>query len=77
MIVMIIIVIMTIYYTLLGVEHHILWKIGGKLSNVEVEEAITQLKFLKNNVELRMYFNPPHLKSIPDIDHCHILTKLI
>jgi hypothetical protein len=57
-----------------GICHVIVWKIGGDLTTEDINECIQQIK--NSNAGLRdlaMYINPPALKSIPDVDHAHIL----
>lgn len=61
-----------------GIEHWCLWKIG---SDIEVEEIFdARRKIVKESQEdgkhvedLMHWTNPPHLKSLPEIDHVHIL----
>eukprot|EP00977_Amphora_coffeiformis_P008930 scaffold2026_cov176-Amphora_coffeaeformis.AAC.4 len=66
------------YYFELDVEHWILWKLGGDgvISATELEEAKQQLRQdLGNVVDDLHWVNPPELKSIPEIDHVHILVR--
>lgn len=62
------------YYNAPGIYHYILWKIGGDVTEQEIEEAKHDLReTLGDVVDLLHWKNPPHLKSLPDIDHVHIL----
>ena len=66
------------YYFEEGIEHYIYWKLGSNEMNIltetEVEEAAIQLKSKNPSfIDHAIYINPPHLKSIPEIEHAHIL----
>ena len=85
------------YYYLPGIQHWILWKLGGELptstelANAKKEilkESTSHLQhdptqgLLKGNAMERIinddevflhWINPPHLRSLPGIDHVHIL----
>ncbi|GFH56129.1 hypothetical protein CTEN210_12606 [Chaetoceros tenuissimus] len=73
------------YYICDGIEHWCLWKLGGVVTEKEVDIAIEELKLrMKKDgngqlEDVLSWTNPPHLQSVPDIDHAHILclrTKL-
>jgi len=62
-----------------GIHHYILWKWGGDVTPEEIDQA--KLDFKNDNysdhtkvIDVLHWINPPHLKSLPDIDHVHILT---
>ena len=61
-----------------GILHFIIWKNGtALLSTDEIEESLRQiLKMNPAAIDSAVYVNPPHLKSIPDIDHAHVLILL-
>jgi len=67
------------YYVCPGIEHWCLWKLGGKVDPHEVEWAERELMGMRdgNDAEylkdIMSWVNPPHLQSIPDIDHAHFL----
>lgn len=63
------------YYFATNVEHWILWKLGGdNISSDEIDQAKEKLRQELGNVEDFLHWvNPPALKSIPEIDHVHIL----
>jgi len=62
------------YYNAPGIYHYVLWKIGGDVTDQEIEEARRELCDSLQDVEGLLHWkNPPHLKSLPDIDHIHIL----
>ena len=64
------------YYFETNVEHWILWKYGGglEISEEEIQQAKDDLiEQLGDVLEFLHWVNPPALKSIPDLDHVHIL----
>ncbi len=63
------------YFIAPGIEHWVLWKLGGKVTDGELNQSISML-YIDHQIQDTIYWeNPPHLKSLPDIDHFHILTK--
>jgi hypothetical protein len=67
------------YFMMEGLEHWILWKLGEPVTEADVLDAKENLSNMTDtNGELTdtlHWINPPHLKSLPDIDHVHILCK--
>ena len=65
------------YYNGPGIFHYVLWKIGGEdVSDQDIEEAREELCSKLGDVQDILHWkNPPHLKSLPDIDHIHILCQ--
>jgi hypothetical protein len=85
------------YYYLPGIQHWILWKLGGELPTTKeianakkeiLKESTSHLLhdptqgLLQGNALERIinddevflhWINPPHLRSLPGIDHVHIL----
>jgi len=61
---------------ILDVEHYILWKLNGLVTIQDIEEAIESLKTAHNVLNSVYYINPPHLKSIPEIEHAHIILQI-
>lgn len=65
------------YYCEDGIEHYCLWKLGGPINKIEIENALDDLRNMKDangTLEDVLYWvNPKHLQSIPDIDHAHFL----
>jgi hypothetical protein len=62
------------YYLAGNIEHWILWKIGGFCTTEDIDDARNQIQQQLGNVENFLHWiNPPHLKSLPDIDHVHFL----
>ena len=61
-----------------SIEHWILWKLNdGSCTPDDIENAKMELRQQKTDgVELEFlhWINPPHLQSLPDIDHVHILV---
>jgi len=63
------------YYNAIGIEHWILWKLGSRCTEEDIDEAKMQLQERFAN-DILHWVNPPHLKSLPEIDHVHILGRL-
>jgi hypothetical protein len=65
------------YYCEEGIEHYCLWKLGGPINNIEIENTLEDLRNMKerNGIleDVLYWVNPKHLQSIPDIDHAHFL----
>ena len=59
----------------LGVFHYVIWKLGGWVTNEDISDAIEKLRHEIKFSEYIFYINPPHLKSIPDIEHAHVVLK--
>lgn len=64
------------YYTAEGIEHWVLWKLGGVCSDNDIDEAKLQLHY-RFGEDMLHWINPPHLKSLPEIDHVHILGRVV
>lgn len=56
-----------------GVYHYILWKIGSDITNEDISKYETKAREIHGSVESITFLNPPHLKSIKNVDHAHIL----
>lgn len=67
------------YYLDEGIEHWILWKLGGSpISEQEILNAKTKLAARSTeeiNMDFLHWINPPHVQSLPGIDHVHILCR--
>jgi len=64
------------YYMAPGIEHWCLWKLCKDIEDQEVEEAKEELRHIHGeDLEFLCWRNPPHLKSLPDIDHFHFLIR--
>lgn len=64
------------YFTDDGIEHWCLWKLCQDIEDEEVEDAKQELRQIHgHDVEFLCWRNPPHLKSLPEIDHYHILMR--
>jgi len=64
------------YYVDKHIEHWCLWKLGGKVSQEEIDSAVEELKNDATATAVQdvlTWVNPPHLQSVPDIDHAHLL----
>jgi len=66
------------YYFDDGIQHFILWKLGGIITEQEAIDAAMKLRTENPNyIDHVIYINPPHLKSIPEIEHAHILLMFL
>lgn len=70
------------YYFEPNIHHHVLWKLGGVVTADEITQAKkdilcqahTSVVDIEKDHEVFLHWvNPPHLKSLPGIDHVHIL----
>lgn len=63
------------YYFEDGIHHFILWKLGGIITEHEAVDAAMKLRTHNSKyIDHIIYINPPHLKSIPEIEHAHVLV---
>jgi hypothetical protein len=64
------------YYMEDGIEHWCLWKLGGgDVDEVDIKWAKKELNLRSQGdiLEMLHWINPVHLKSLPEIDHAHII----
>lgn len=62
------------YYTAKNIEHWCLWKLGGAISDCEIDDAKADLMKRHGDIlDFITWRNPPHLKSLPQIEHIHML----
>lgn len=62
------------YFFADGIEHWCLWKLCQDVTDEEIEQSKSDLRTLhKDVVNFVSWRNPPNLKSLPDIDHVHIV----
>jgi hypothetical protein len=62
------------YYFSDGMEHWCLWKLCEDVTDNDIEEAKKDLQSTYGDIVTYVSWrNPPHLKSLPDIDHIHIV----
>jgi hypothetical protein len=70
------------YYTAENIHHYVLWKLHGICSDDDIAQAKEDVKRELEVggqavvVDYLHWINPPHLKSLPDIDHVHIMCLL-
>lgn len=64
------------YCTEDDIVHHILWKTKESILPQEIEQAKEEIRNQMNAIYSLHWINPPHLQSLPDIDHVHILSRL-
>uniref|UniRef100_A0A6V2MH38 Uncharacterized protein n=1 Tax=Ditylum brightwellii TaxID=49249 RepID=A0A6V2MH38_9STRA len=56
-----------------NIEHWCLWKLCGSVTPDEIDDAKQKLKNMGNVSKTLHWVNPPHLQSLPGINHAHIL----
>ena len=65
------------YFVQDGIEHWCLWKLCENVTENDISFAKSELNKMRdergNVIDTLCWVNPPHLKSVPDIDHAHIL----
>jgi hypothetical protein len=65
------------YFVQDGIEHWCLWKLCENVTENDISFAKSELNKMShergNVIDTLCWVNPPHLKSVPDIDHAHIL----
>lgn len=61
------------YYMEDGISHYILWKTFKDITPQEIDDARKELLNKKDVTDTLFWMNPPHLKSLPGIDHVHFL----
>lgn len=65
------------YYMKDDIEHWCLWKLGGDdVDDNDMKWAKERLISRNDVVEIMHWINPVHLKSLPDIDHAHIVCLI-
>jgi hypothetical protein len=63
------------YYLEDDIQHWVLWKLGGTCTPDDIAEGQRQIQTAIQATEFLHWINPPHLKSLPDIDHVHYNCK--
>lgn len=81
------------YFMVPGIEHWVLWKLGGSTlcctdADIQTAKAELRQKITSNTnstnedgtnedtIPMLCWVNPPHLTSLPEIDHVHILVNV-
>lgn len=64
------------YFNEDGIYHFLLWKINEKVLPCDIVEAKESLRRKLEVVDTLHWINPPHLQSILDIEHVHILCRV-
>ena len=64
------------YFTDKGITHYILWKTKSDINQQDIADAEVELRSRMEVADILHWVNPPHLKSIPEIDHVHYLCLL-
>lgn len=62
------------YFVEEPIQHWVLWKLGSSCTDDDIEWAKTELQERIGPIHDFLYWtNPPHLRSVMEIDHAHIL----
>ena len=64
------------YYFDDDVKHFILWKVDSEVNENDISNSIADLKKEFYSIDSAFYINPPHLKSIPEVSHAHIVLRV-
>eukprot|EP00746_Dinoflagellata_sp_MGD_P130720 gnl/MRDRNA2_/MRDRNA2_64612_c0_seq1.p1 gnl/MRDRNA2_/MRDRNA2_64612_c0~~gnl/MRDRNA2_/MRDRNA2_64612_c0_seq1.p1 ORF type:complete len:387 (-),score=59.44 gnl/MRDRNA2_/MRDRNA2_64612_c0_seq1:40-1200(-) len=63
------------YFLEPGIEHHCIWSHPGKLLTVSRIQEVLQEDCPMDEFEYIWFINPPSMKSVPDVDHAHVLYR--
>ena len=63
------------YYLNDEIEHWVLWKIGSNITQEDIDCKMKELHDGGKYSDVLYWMNPVHLKSLPDIDHVHIVCQ--
>lgn len=58
-----------------NIGHFLLWKLNGDITEQDLDEAIVELRKHHGLKRYTSWENPLHLKSIPEINHVHIVFE--
>lgn len=58
------------------VKHHLLWKLGTKISNQDIDHTLKIIKGEFDVLDHAYWENPIELKSVKDLDHAHIISYI-
>lgn len=62
------------YFVKEPIQHWVLWKLGGQCNNEDIDWAKAELLRLVGPIRDYIHWvNPPHLKSVSEVDHVHLL----
>ena len=64
------------YYMSDGILHFVLWKTNEPIHPLDIDKAKAELGRVMPVLDTLHWVNPPHLQSLPEIDHVHILCRL-
>jgi Protein of unknown function (DUF3605) len=63
------------YFMADGILHFILWKTNESIQPRDIDNAKAELRRAMPILDTLHWINPPHLQSLPEIDHVHILCR--
>ena len=58
------------------VRHYVLWKLNGKITKTDVVKGIREVRKIFDIMDWTYWVNPLYRKSIPGIEHAHVIVKL-
>lgn len=64
------------YFLPPGIEHHCIWSHPQDLTASHILEVLHR-DLPRDKFEYVWFVNPPHLKSVPDVDHAHVIARQI
>ncbi len=56
--------------------HFIVWRLDGEVETNDIMSALEDLKTRFTILKYTCYINPPHLKSVLNVHHAHIVAKV-
>jgi len=56
-----------------GIEHHIIWCEAGSITDQEVQEVLARERA---GWETLVFENPPALRTVPELHHIHVFSRL-
>lgn len=65
------------YHMAPGIEHWILWKVGGNICSEEEIQRAKSMLATRLGEDMLHWVNPPFYKALPEIDHIHVIGKVL
>jgi hypothetical protein len=64
------------YYTTPEIEMHIIWCEAGHISEEDLQQIVA-VERPEAEFEVQIFENPPHLKSVPELHHVHVISRSV
>jgi hypothetical protein len=58
-----------------SVDHYVLWKINGKITQKDIDHHMDMIKDKRWVDDFVAFENPTERKSIPEVEHIHVMIK--